>query len=79
MFLIDKILLSPIYGTIWIAKQVNNAVQQAHEDEGEHITAELRELYMMLETGRITEEEFDKKEEELLDRLDEIQGEPDKP
>jgi hypothetical protein len=28
---------------------------------------------MMLETGRITEDEFDTREKELLDRLDEIQ------
>ena len=28
---------------------------------------------MMLETGKITEEEFDKKESELLDRLEQIE------
>jgi len=28
---------------------------------------------MMLETGKITEAEFDAREKELLDRLDEIQ------
>jgi hypothetical protein len=28
---------------------------------------------MMLETGRITEQEFDKRESEILDRLDAIQ------
>ena len=75
MFIIDKILLSPIYGTIWIAKQVDNAVRQEMEGEQERITAQLRELYMMLETGRITEEEFDKREKPLLDRLDELGGE----
>ena len=75
MFIIDKILLSPIYGTIWIAKQVDNAVRQDVEGEKERITTQLRELYMMLETGRITEEEFDSREKPLLDRLDEIEGE----
>ena len=32
---------------------------------------------MMLETGRITEAEFDEREAELLDLLDEIQGRAD--
>jgi hypothetical protein len=74
MFIIDKILLSPVYGTVWIARQVDNAVRQDREGEQERITTQLRELYMMLETGGITEQEFDRREKELLDRLDEIGG-----
>jgi len=70
MFIIDKILLSPIYGTIWVAKQVDNAIRQEVNDAPERITTELRELYMELETGHITEEEFDKQEKALLDSLD---------
>jgi len=70
MFIIDKILLSPIYGTIWVAKQVDNAIKQEVNDAPERITTELRELYMELETGHITEEEFDKQEKVLLDSLD---------
>lgn len=42
------------------------------ENETEEITAQLRELYMMLETGRLTEAEFDEQEGPLLDRLDAI-------
>ena len=70
MFIIDTILLSPIYGTIWVAKQVNNAIKQDVNDAPEQITTELRELYMELETGHISEAEFDKKEKILLDSLD---------
>ena len=70
MFIVDKILLSPLYGTIWVAKQVNNAIQQEYNDAPDRITTELRELYMELETGRITEAEFDAKEKVLLDSLD---------
>jgi hypothetical protein len=73
MLLIDKILLSPINATIWAARQVHNAIQQDRAAEPERITADLSELYMMLETGRITEAEFDAREKELLDRLDQIQ------
>jgi hypothetical protein len=70
MFIIDKILLSPIYGTIWVAKQVDNAIKQDVNDAPERITAELRELYMELETGHIAEADFDKQEKVLLDSLD---------
>ena len=73
MLIIDKLLLSPIYATIWAARQVDNAIRQEREAEPERITADLSDLYMMLETGQLTEEEFNIREKELLDRLDVIQ------
>ncbi len=73
MLIIDDILLSPVSGILWIFRELYNSVQQGIENEAESITNELSELYMMLETGKITESEFDAHEKELLDRLDEIQ------
>jgi len=73
MLIIDDILLSPVRGILWIFRELYNSVWQEIESEAESITAELSELYMMLETGKITESEFDAREKELLDRLDEIQ------
>jgi len=73
MLIIDDILLSPIKGIFWIFRELHKAAQEELATEAETITQELSELYMMLETGRITEEEFDAREKELLDRLDEIQ------
>jgi hypothetical protein len=72
MLLIDDILLFPIHGFFWILREIHNAVQQEVVNEADAITMELSELYMMLETGKITEAEFDGREKELLDRLDEI-------
>ena len=72
MFLIDDILLSPAKGLFYIFKQIHKAAEEDFLDE-ENITAELSELYMMLETGKITEEEFDKRESELLNRLEQIE------
>ena len=69
MFLIDDILLSPL---LWIAREVHKAAEEELANESETIKADLSELYLMLETGRITEEEFDAREKKLLDRLDEI-------
>jgi hypothetical protein len=73
MFLIDNILLAPVHGIFWILREIHHAAQQEFASESESITAELTELYMMLETGKITEGEFDACERLLLDRLDAIQ------
>lgn len=73
MLLLDKLLLSPLYATVWAARQVHHATQQQRAAEPERITADLSELYMMLETGRITEAQFKAREKELLDRLDRIE------
>jgi hypothetical protein len=73
MLILDKILLSPLTATLWAARQVHNAMQQEQAAEGERITAELSDLYMMLETGRLSEAQFSAREKELLDRLDRIE------
>lgn len=70
MFLIDDILLSPIHGLLWVFKEIQNAVVADRTNESETITARLSELYMMLETGQMTEAQFDAAEKVLLDRLD---------
>jgi gas vesicle protein GvpG len=72
MFLLDDILLSPIKGIVWLAEKVRDAGQEESEREGDLITAELRELYLLLESGKIAEEEFDGRERQLLDRLERL-------
>ena len=74
MFIVDDILLSPVRGILWIFRELHNAAQAEILNEAEAITAQLSELYMELETERITEAEFDEREKELLDRLDEIEA-----
>jgi len=76
LFLVDDILLAPAHGIFWIFREIHNAAQQEYASEAESITVELTDLYMMLETGRITEKEFDSRERVLLDRLDAVQGSP---
>ncbi len=72
MLLVDDILLFPIKGIFYVFRQIHNAAEEDFLDE-EGITNQLSELYMMLETDKITEEEFNEKEGILLDRLDEIE------
>ena len=72
MFLIDDILMAPAHGLLWIFKEIHHAAEEEQANEAEAITAKLSELYMMLETGQMTEAEFDAAEKTLLDRLDAI-------
>ncbi len=69
MFILDDLLLSPL---LWIFREINEAVQQEKAGEAEAVTRSLSELYMKLDTGAITEEEFVAAETQLLDRLDAI-------
>ncbi len=74
MLIIDDLLFFPVRSILWTFREIYNAAQEDVANEAEAITAELSELYMMLETGKITEAEFDQREKELLDRLEEIQA-----
>jgi len=72
MFLIDDILMAPAKGLLWVFKEIRDAAEEEQANEAEGITTKLSELYMMLETGQMTETEFDAAEKALLDRLDAI-------
>jgi hypothetical protein len=69
MFLLDKLITTPL---MWLAQEINEAVQKEQVGESESITRSLSELYMRLETGEITEAMFEAEETKLLDRLDAI-------
>ncbi len=75
MFLVDDLLLAPVKGVLWIFREIHDAAQQELAEESESITAALSELYMKLETGQMTEAEFEVQEKKLLDRLDQLQAE----
>lgn len=73
MLLVDDLLLAPFTSLLWVFKEIHEAVQQEKAGEAEGVTRSLSELYMKLETGAITEEQFVAEEKELLDWLDEIE------
>ena len=73
MLVADDVLLFPIRSLFWIFREVHKAAQEELENEAEALTTELSDLYMMLETGKISENEFDAREKELLDRLDKLE------
>lgn len=71
MGLLTDILLAPVKCPYLIAKKVHEmAMEELLDEEG--IREELKELYVSLETGKISEEEFERREEELVDLLEEI-------
>ena len=73
VILVDDILLAPFHGLLWIVEEIHRAAQEEMVNDAESITAELSTLYMRLETGKITEQEFAEQEKVLLDRLDKIE------
>jgi len=73
MGLLGSILLAPIKGPCWIAKKVHDMAMEEVLDE-EKVREELKDLYVSLETGKISEEEFERREEELVERMEEIES-----
>ena len=73
MLLVDDIVLFPMKSVLWVFDEIYQAAEEALESEADDITAQLQQLYRMLESGGITEAEFDVQEAELLDRLEAIQ------
>ncbi|NTV67159.1 MAG: gas vesicle protein GvpG [Chlorobaculum sp.] len=77
MFILDDILLAPLNGVIFIGKKINEIVQNEMSDEGA-IKEQLMKLQFRFEMDELTEEEYDRLEDELLGTLAEIRANKDK-
>ncbi|MFI0806805.1 gas vesicle protein GvpG [Streptomyces echinatus] len=72
MGLIGEVFLlpfAPVRGSAWAIRQVLREAERIYYDPAT-VRAELARLEEDLEAGEITEEEFDRREDELLDRLE---------
>jgi hypothetical protein len=70
--LISEVLLlpfAPVRGSAWAIRQALQEAERIYYDPST-IRAELARLEEQLEAGEVTEEEFDRLEDELLDRLE---------
>lgn len=74
MLLVDDILFFPVSSILWIFQEISKIANEELAGEAQSITEQLRILYMQLETGRISEQQFEAEEKLLLDRLDAIQS-----
>ncbi|MEV1050268.1 gas vesicle protein GvpG [Streptomyces sp. NPDC049887] len=76
MGLLGELLLlpaAPVRGTFWVLRQVADEAERRYYDPST-IRRELALLERQLEEGEIGEEEFDRREDELLDRLERAAG-----
>ncbi|CAL9605289.1 gas vesicle protein GvpG [Streptomyces sp. enrichment culture] len=72
MGLVSEVLLlpfAPVRGSAWVIDQVLREAERRYHDPAA-VRAELALLEERLAAGEIDEEEFDRLEDELLDRLD---------
>ncbi|MGP4000862.1 gas vesicle protein GvpG [Streptomyces sp. 8N706] len=65
--------VAPVRGVGWVVNRVVDAAEQQYYDPAA-VEKELAELEKSLLEGRIDEAEFDRREDELLDRLEEIRA-----
>jgi hypothetical protein len=77
VLVVDDILFFPVRSILWIFREIHNAASEELGNEAESITDQLRNLYMQLETSRISEQQFDEQEKILLDRLDKLEASPE--
>ncbi|MFD7604209.1 gas vesicle protein GvpG [Streptomyces mirabilis] len=65
--------LAPVRGVVWVVERVREEAESQYYDPAP-VHRELAELERLLVAGDIDEETFDQREDELLDRLEEIRA-----
>ncbi|MEI8186633.1 MAG: gas vesicle protein GvpG [Chlorobiaceae bacterium] len=71
IFILDDILFAPINGLIFVAKKINDVVEKETSDEGT-IKERLMALQLRFELDEISEEDYDREEDDLLRKLEQI-------
>jgi uncharacterized membrane protein len=71
MFLIDDILMAPLKGIIFLGNKINEVIEKETSDEGS-IKERLMRLQLQFEMDEIDEEEYDKREDEILKLLEQV-------
>ncbi len=74
MLLLDDILLAPLKGVLFIANKINEVIEKEMSDEGS-LKERLMALQLKFEMDEIDEEEYDRREDELLKLLEKIREE----
>ena len=66
--------LAPVRGVAWVGEQIAAEADRELNDEA-RVRSEIARLGVELELGRIDEEDYERQEELLLDRLEQARGE----
>ncbi len=69
MILLDDILLAPFKGLLWVFKEIHQRAQDEVKAQKDQLQSQLSDLYMQLDAGRISEQEFDARQKGILDEL----------
>ncbi|HVE84048.1 MAG TPA: gas vesicle protein GvpG [Myxococcales bacterium] len=67
------LISAPFRGLLKVFEEVADRAEKVLYDE-DAVKAELTDIYMKLEAGSLTEEEFNRREAELVQRLEEIEA-----
>jgi len=73
MLLIDDILILPFKGLFGVFKKIQEMAEHELSDEN-YIRERLMELQMRFELDEISEEEYNRQEKELVQRLNEAEN-----
>lgn len=68
MFLIDDILMAPAKSLMFVFRKIHEQVEGELQDTPEKLKKELYELQEFLKVKQISEEEYKKKEDNILQR-----------
>ncbi len=71
MFLIDDLIIAPGKAVFFLFEPLAKKAREEWLDEAP-IRQELQEIYMLLETGKISDKEFEARECLLVERLEQI-------
>ncbi|HBM16050.1 MAG TPA: gas vesicle protein GvpG [Lentisphaeria bacterium] len=74
MFIIDDLLMAPLKGLTWIANKIDEVAQKEASDEGK-VMDELMRLQLRFELDEIDEQEYNRLEGEIMDRLEAVRKE----
>ena len=69
--IVDDIILAPIRIPVWISKKLSETAEQEMRDDS-RVYEDLLELQMRYELGEISDEEYDRRETHLMEKLEEI-------
>jgi len=71
VFILDDVLLVPVKMLVWVGKKLEEAAEEEVNDESRW-HERLLELQIKYELGEITQEEFEREEGLIMDRISSI-------
>lgn len=69
--IVDDVIFAPIKLPVWVCKKLSESAEKEMTDDSK-IYEDLLELQMRNELGEISDEEYDRQETRLMEKLEEI-------